>query len=93
MPSYGDKLTEGAAKRIQREDDFRRSQQQKVFKDPIVPRNPNWKHRPLKHPITGRCAVVLDKGAGYCGAPNGANAFRFCPFHADMYLNKTVRTR
>lgn len=94
MPSYGDKLTEGAAKRIQREEDFKRSAKARLpWRDPVVPRNPNWKHRPLKHPLTGRCAVVLDSKAGYCGAPNGNNAFRFCEFHANLYLNKLVRRR
>lgn len=91
---YGDKLTNRSAQRIQRDEDWKRSEKIKpTFKDPIVPRNPKWKHRPLEHPLTGRCAVILDEGAGYCGAPNGGNAFRFCEFHANLYINKLVRRR
>lgn len=90
---YGDKLTEKSAERIQRDEDWKRSEKYTTFKAPPVPRNPRWAGRPLETPITGRCAVVLDKGIGYCGAPNGDNAFRFCDFHADMYLNKAVRLR
>ena len=94
MPNYGDKLTEHAAERVQREEDFKKSHKAAPqWKAVPVPRNPKWAGKPLPFPIIGRCAVVLDDKAGYCGAPNGDNAFRFCDFHASLYINQTVRLR
>lgn len=89
---YGDKLTDRSAQRIQRDEDFKKSDKMIVWQDPIVPRSPEA-GEPLEFPAEGRCAVVLDNKAGYCGAPCGKNAFRFCEFHAGLYINKVVRLR
>lgn len=92
MSGFGDILTDQSAKRIQRDGEWEKSDKFKEWKDPPVPRNPKA-GPPIPEIRTGHCAVVLDDKAGYCGAPNGDNAFRFCDFHAARYLNKLVRTR
>lgn len=74
-----------------RDTDFKKSDKAVEWKDPPVLSSPL--ESPTQFPVEGRCAVVLDNKAGYCGAPCGNNAFRFCEFHADRYLNKQVRLR